>query len=203
LFSLQKYRMTLGLVTPVSSGFVFIFTPIYVQTLCSGLHFIVSGGLSLPWSSGSVILFHCSESFALSQYYKLIYSNHAPLVLVAMSKISFTVSVPHKGPRIPQFSISCNNATYLSFKGKAVRSARWGNGNTAPKKGWKRVEFGVTGSSTATRLSLMLNTSVILPPLAWSTPGPAPAASTTQGGSSATENDCAFPLSILGEWEGG
>jgi hypothetical protein len=109
-----------------------------------------------------------------------------------MSKVSFTISIPHAGPRIPQFSISCNNATYLSFKGKEIDKARWGNGNCEPKKGWKRVECGLTGSTTATRFSLMLNTSVILPPLAWSTPGPAPAAATTQGGSSATEKQCKF-----------
>lgn len=91
---------------------------------------------------------------------------------------------------MPQFSVSCNNATYLSFKGKDIGSARFGNGNLTPKKGWKRLEFGVTGSRAATRFSVMVNTSAILPPIAWSSPGPAPAASAARGGSTPTAKDC-------------
>jgi hypothetical protein len=109
-----------------------------------------------------------------------------------MSKISFTVSVPHEGPHIPQLAVSCNNATFLSFKGKDIGNARWGNGNIVPKKGWKRLEFGVLGSHASTRFTVILNTSVILPPIAWSTPGPAPAASVARGGSSATKHDCRY-----------
>jgi len=120
----------------------------------------------------------------------LLITPHTVSLFAPMSKISFTVSVPHDGPHIPQFSVSCNNATYLSFKGKDIGNARFGNGNIVPKKGWKRLEFGVTGGVAATRVSVMVNTSVILPPLAWSTPGPAPAASVARGGSTATKKDC-------------
>ncbi|KAG4434261.1 hypothetical protein IFR05_010251 [Cadophora sp. M221] len=59
--------------------------------------------------------------------------------------------------------------TYLNVKGRDWKSSRWGNGNTS--SGWKnRVEYGVTASKGVTKLSLIMNTSVILPPISWTLP---------------------------------
>lgn len=75
-----------------------------------------------------------------------------------MSKVSFTVAVPHDRPAgsslpTPQFFLSCNNNTYLSVKGKDVRGARWGNGNV--QKEWKnRFEYSVTAAKGITKFSL-------------------------------------------------
>jgi len=109
-----------------------------------------------------------------------------------MSKIAFTVAVPHEGKHIPQFSISCQNATFISFKGKEIGKVRFGNGNLTPKKGLKRLECGVTTGSAATRFSVLVNTSVVLPNVAWSTPGPASAAAASKGGALPTKEDCMY-----------
>ncbi|KAK2627434.1 hypothetical protein QTJ16_003400 [Diplocarpon rosae] len=89
-----------------------------------------------------------------------------------MSKLSFTIVLPHdktNGNRTPGFYISTSNLTYLNVKGRDFRAARWGNGNAS--SGWKnRFEYGVTASKGATKLSLIMNTSVILPPVSWTLP---------------------------------
>ncbi|KAI9047548.1 hypothetical protein LZ554_008264 [Drepanopeziza brunnea f. sp. 'monogermtubi'] len=89
-----------------------------------------------------------------------------------MSKIAFTIVLPHDSKdnnRTPGFYISTSNLTYLNVKGSDFKAARWGNGNTS--SGWKsRFEYGVTASKGATKLSLIMNTSVILPPVSWALP---------------------------------
>ncbi|KUJ24263.1 uncharacterized protein LY89DRAFT_16726 [Mollisia scopiformis] len=95
-----------------------------------------------------------------------------------MSKISFTIALPHDGPngnRTPQFFISTSNNTYLSFKGMDYKGARFGNSNAT--SGWKnRFEYSVVAAKGITKFSIQMNTSVILPPLSWGLPGPAPKA---------------------------
>ncbi|OWO98868.1 diguanylate cyclase/phosphodiesterase with PAS/PAC and GAF sensor(s) [Marssonina coronariae] len=89
-----------------------------------------------------------------------------------MSKLAFTIVLPHDkndGNRTPGFYISTSNLTYLNVKGRDFRAARWGNGNSS--SGWKnRFEYGVTASKGATKLSFIMNTSVILPPVSWALP---------------------------------
>ncbi|CZR55082.1 uncharacterized protein PAC_04968 [Phialocephala subalpina] len=91
-----------------------------------------------------------------------------------MSKISFTIALPHDGPegnRTPQFFLSTSNNTYLSFKGMDFKGARFGNSNAT--SGWKsRFEYSVVAAKGITKFSIMMNTSVILPPLSWGLPGP-------------------------------
>jgi hypothetical protein len=73
-----------------------------------------------------------------------------------MSKILFTIALPHDGPdgsRTPQFFISSNNNTCLSMKGMEFKSVKFGNSNVDP--GWNnRFEYSVTASKTITRFSL-------------------------------------------------
>ncbi|KAK0124081.1 hypothetical protein ONS95_009067 [Cadophora gregata] len=80
--------------------------------------------------------------------------------------------LPHDktdGKRTPGFFISTSNMTYLNIKGKDLKSSRWGNPNAS--SGWKnRMEYGVTASKGVTKLSLIMNTSVILPPVSWNIP---------------------------------
>ncbi|CZT46755.1 uncharacterized protein RSE6_07240 [Rhynchosporium secalis] len=80
--------------------------------------------------------------------------------------------LPHDktdGKRTPGFFISTSNMTYLSMKGKDWRGSRIGNVNS--KSGWKnRLEYAVTASKGATKISLIMNTSVILPPITWTVP---------------------------------
>jgi hypothetical protein len=74
----------------------------------------------------------------------------------AMSKILFTIALPHDRPdgsRASQFFISYNNNTCLSMKGFDFKSAKFGNSNIDP--GWKnRFEYSVTASRSVTRFSL-------------------------------------------------
>ncbi|KAL2060052.1 hypothetical protein VTL71DRAFT_9874 [Oculimacula yallundae] len=89
-----------------------------------------------------------------------------------MSKLAFTIMLPHDktdGKRTPGFFVSTSNMTYLNLKGKDWKASRIGNANAS--SGWKnRMEYAVTASKGATKISLIMNTSVILPPISWTVP---------------------------------
>lgn len=73
-----------------------------------------------------------------------------------MSKISFTIALPHDGPegnRTPQFFLSTSNNTYLNFKGTDFKGARFGNSNAS--SGWKnRFEYSVVAAKGITKFSM-------------------------------------------------
>lgn len=82
-----------------------------------------------------------------------------------MSKVLFTVAVPHTGePRRSSFVISTNNLNAVQISKKGVKL-----GNTNYDGGFKRFEYSVGGNQAVTKFSLVVNTSALLPHITWAT----------------------------------
>lgn len=87
-----------------------------------------------------------------------------------MSKVLFTVAVPHAGQsRRPSFVISTNNLNAVQISKKGVNL-----GNTNYNGGFKRFEYSVGGNQAVTKFSLVVNTSALLPHITWATGLPLP-----------------------------
>lgn len=87
-----------------------------------------------------------------------------------MSKVLFTVAVPHTGEsRRPSFVISTNNLNAVQISKKGVKL-----GNTNYNGGFKRFEYSVGGNQAVTKFSLVVNTSALLPHITWATGLPLP-----------------------------
>ncbi|PSS28324.1 hypothetical protein M430DRAFT_24665 [Amorphotheca resinae ATCC 22711] len=84
-----------------------------------------------------------------------------------MSKILCTLAWYHDGGTLkPQLVLSCTPVTNLVMKGTDWKGARISNTN-ATAGARDRFEYSFTGGRSVTRISLVMNTSVILPPLVW------------------------------------
>lgn len=87
-----------------------------------------------------------------------------------MSKVLFTVAIPHTGEsRRPSFVISTNNLNAVQISKKGVKL-----GNTNFNGGFKRFEYSVGGNQAVTKFSLVVNTSALLPHITWATGLPLP-----------------------------
>ena len=92
------------------------------------------------------------------------------LISFTMSKVLFTVAVPHKGEnRRPSFVVSTNNLNAVQISRKGVKL-----GNTNYNGGFKRFEYSVGGNQAVTKFSLVVNTSALLPHITWATGLPLP-----------------------------
>jgi hypothetical protein len=92
-----------------------------------------------------------------------------------MSKILFTLAWYHDGDHQklkPQLVLSCNPVTNLVMKGTDWKGARISNTN-ATLGARNRWEYSFTGGKSVTRVSLVMNTSAILPPMIWLSKHPA------------------------------
>lgn len=87
-----------------------------------------------------------------------------------MSKVLFTVAVPHTGEsRRPSFVISTNSLNAVQISKKGIKL-----GNTNYNGGFKRFEYSIGGNQAVTKFSLVVNTSALLPHITWATGLPLP-----------------------------
>jgi len=82
-----------------------------------------------------------------------------------MSKIQFTLALHHDGR--PQIIISTINQNAIQFSSKGVK---FGNSNINGVK--NRFDYGVSGNKDVTKLSLVMNTTKLLPDMKWASSRP-------------------------------